>query len=123
MTEAIDIRYGDADEDPDNLENPIATITAIHVKATGLDAYTADPTEDDPSHVVDNVYYITASVDGDEVGRSQLFTPSVEGDGYWEGGYTLPTDGSFTFAVMKVDPDGESDDEVTTQALTVDPVE
>lgn len=113
MAAAIEIRYEDDDD-----ENPIATITAVHVKATGLDAYSADPTEEDPSHVVDETYYIKASKGSTEKLRSQIFTPSVdEGVGYWDGGLIFPESGSYTFRVMKR---GVTDSQVATQSITVD---
>ena len=108
---ALTVRYEDDDE------NPIATVTALHFQATGLDEYDADPEQDDPSHIVEDTYYIKGELGGEELLRSHIFGPSAEGDAYWDD-VVLPTDGSWTFSVMQR---GEnSDSQEATLSVTAD---
>ncbi len=104
----------------DDVDDPIVTMTALHVEVSGLDPWTADPQQDDPSHVVQNVYRIFA--DGPQAARddgwSHAFTPSAEGDHEWDG-YVFPEAGAATIRVFLLDEDGAPDDEVATLSVTV----
>lgn len=104
----------------DGVDDPIVAKTAVHVLLSGLDPWTADPTEDDPSHTVQNVYRLFA--DGPQAARddgwSHAFTPSAEGDHEWDN-YIFPTDGSYTLRLFSLDADGVVDQEIATQAVTV----
>lgn len=103
-----------------DVDDPIVKLTAVHVEVSGLDPWTADPTEDDPSHTVQNVYRIFADgpQDARDDGASHAFTPSAEGDHEWDG-YVFPVEGEYTMRVFLLDADGEPDDEVATQSVTV----
>src|SRR5437868_13004307 len=104
----------------DDVDDPIVKLTAAHIEVHGLDPWTADPTEDDPSHTVQNVYRIFA--DGPQAARddgwSHAFTPSVLGDHEWDG-YLFPVAGSVTIRVFSLDAAGAVDSEVGTQVITV----
>lgn len=108
---ALEVRY------EDDSANPIATQTALHLKATGLDPWDADPTQDDPSHVVEDRYYIKASIGSEELLRSHVFAPSAEGDAYWDD-VILPQVGTYAVKVMKIG--AESDSEAATASITAD---
>lgn len=102
------------------ISNPIVEKTAVHIEVHGLDPWTADPQEDDPSHTVQAVYRIFA--DGPQAARddgwSHAFTPSADGDHEWDG-YIFPTSGSYTLRVYSLNADGTPDSEIQTQAVTV----
>lgn len=104
----------------DDVDDPIVKLTALHVEVSGLDPWTADPTEEDPSNTVQNVYRIFA--DGPQAARddgwSHAFTPSAEGDHEWDG-YVFPEAGSATIRVFLLDAEGAPDTEVGTLAVTV----
>lgn len=104
----------------DSVDDPIVALTAVHIEVHDLDPWTADPTEDDPSNTVQNVYRIFA--DGPQAARddgwSHAFTPSALGDHEWDG-YMFPEAGSATIRVFSLDAEGAPDDEIVTLAVTV----
>jgi hypothetical protein len=118
--EAIEIRYAGFDED--NPPNPIATVTALHFTVSGVDAFTADPTQDDPNAVDLNTYYLKGVKNSIELLRSHVFGPSDDGYAYWDD-VVLPASGSYTFSLMQVESGNSGDSEVTTQSITADSVE
>jgi hypothetical protein len=105
----------------DDVGNPIKALTAVHVEASGLTPWTADPQQDDPSHTVQNVYRIFADGPGAarDDGWSPAFTPSAEGDFEWDG-YVFPVAGSFTMRVFLLDAEGAPSSSVATHSVTVD---
>lgn len=112
MVAAIEVRY------EDDTENPVAGVTSIHVKATDLDNVTVT-TVDDEQVRTEHLYYFQVLKGSTEVGRSHVFSPSVEGDAYWDD-YTFADDGAHTVKVMEV---GTPDTQAATASVTVDPQE
>ena len=115
MVAAIECRTSD------DVDDPIRALTACHIQITGADPWSADPTQEDPSHTVQNVYRIFA--DGPQAARddgwSHAFTPSAEGKHEWDG-YMFPVAGSATIRVFSLDAEGAPDDEIQTLSVTVE---
>lgn len=109
MSAAIAARYGGSDDG-----NPVATVTAVHIEATGL---TVNETQTH-QHIVDGVYaapityYLTAECTGVDTLTSIRFQgPAQE----WND-VIFPAAGSWTLHVRK-----DSDDSsVASHSVTVD---
>lgn len=103
-----------------DVTNPIEVLTAVHIAVHGQDSWTADPIEGDAMHTVQDVYYLAATVAGDDHSyESVRFTPSHDGDWKWDG-FIFPSDGAWTLTLWRVGTGREGADEsITTQAVTV----
>jgi hypothetical protein len=104
----------------DKVDDPVRALTAAHVEVHGLDPWTSDPTDDDPSNTKQAVFRIFA--DGPQAARddgwSHAFTPSALGDHEWDG-YIFPEAGTVTMRVFQLDDAGVPDDEVGSEAVEV----
>lgn len=108
---SLTVRFGD------ELDNPIRANTAVHVEVSGADNWSPDPTEDDPNHTVENVYYLLMDGPGTDDQQSYRFSTNVDGEHTYDD-FIFPQAGSYTVKLMKV---GEnSDSQVTTTSVTVD---
>lgn len=109
----ISVRVADDDD-------PIEVLTAVHILVEEADDWESDPTEEDPSATVQSVYYIAATVAGDDHSyESHRFTPSEDGEHEWDG-FIFPSDGSWTLTLWRVGTGAEGADEsIATQAVTV----
>lgn len=97
MVAAIDIRY------EDDTGNPVATETAVHIEATGLDFIdeTQDP-EADPAQNPIRSFYLSAEKAGvTDEHRSPVF----QSDRYTWDGWIAPESGPWTFHARLVSDD------------------
>ena len=111
---AISVRTGDDGD-------PVEILTAAHIAVSNVVPWEAEPTEDDPFVTRQDVYYIAATVAGDDHSyESPRFTPSADGDWEWDG-FVFPSDGSWTLTLWRVGTGTlGADESITTQAVTVD---
>ena len=109
MSAAIALRY------EDDTSNPVATMTAVAVQATGLTVQETQTSQ----HIIDGVlaaairYYLT----GERVGSDDLVSPRFEGAAYTWDNLVIPTAGSWTFHVRK---DSDDSSVANSGAITVD---
>lgn len=100
--------------------NPIKALDAVHVEIHNAPNLSPTNVIGDPPRPVENIYYIVADGPSDDDGRSHFFSTSAEGDHEWDG-YIFPLAGSYTVKLMRVAQGEETEDQqVTTEAVTVD---
>ena len=103
MSAAIALRYEDDDA------NPVATVTGLHVEATGL---TINETQTS-QHIIDGVYAdpITYYLSAEHATEDDLISPRFQGADFTWDDLVLPASGSWTFYVRK---DSDDSDVVST---------
>lgn len=85
-------------------DDVVATVTAVHISSTDLDANTDTGYDPDNYPASPEVtYYFQAELAGQDDLRSQVFAPN-DGHGEWQG-LIFPADGTWAVHVRKVEDD------------------